>query len=257
MTPNDVPKLLYRYRPPTIQDITSLSDAKIWFSSPARFNDPFDCAYEIAVDDVSRDECEAALTRISKGRYTAQSIAAFTDAEVIEHSKRGLSSAIAGSLSAVKGVCCFSEIPNDLLMWGHYAAGHSGFCMEFNTAKDPMFQKAKRVRYSNDLPRIGVEVFRGEFEPVMGLLLTKSTHWQYEKEWRILHSDGNFLYGHDRAALTGIYFGAKMPPEQKLMIASLLRETDTKLYEMKVGKSRFELVAEPLSVTFLNYKNSP
>jgi len=252
----DTPRLLYRYRAPTIQEITNLSDAKLWFSSPSRFNDPFDCAYDIAIDDLSRADCARVLERIPNARYNAASIAGLTDEQVSEQSKRGLESAIAGSLVCVKGVCCFSEFYDDILMWGHYSAGHYGLCLEFDTTSEPMFEKIRQVRYSEDLPRLGVETFTDEeFEQIMGLLLTKSIHWQYEKEWRVLHTKGDFLYGYDRASLTGIYFGAKMPTEQMIMIASLLRETDTKLYQMKIGKSRFELTAEPLSpITYIEYR---
>ena len=78
----------------------------------------------------------------------------------------------------------------------------------------------------------------------MGLLLTKSKGWRYEKEWRAFHGQGNHLLSYDRASLTGIYFGAKMPEDQMQMIASLLHGTDTQLYRMKLSKSRFQLECE-------------
>ena len=34
-----------------------------------------------------------------------------------------------------RGVCCFSEKKDDILMWSHYADGHKGFCLEFITPK--------------------------------------------------------------------------------------------------------------------------
>jgi hypothetical protein len=252
----DTPKHLYRYRAPSIQEITNLSDAKLWFSSPARFNDPFDCAYDISIDDVTRVDCAEVLERISQGRCTGATIAEMSDEQINEQSKQGLRTAIAGAIGKVKGVCCFSEKPNDILMWGHYSAGHSGFCLEFAVANEPMFDNVRRVKYSDELPRLGIETFTKEdFEQVLGLLLTKSSHWAYEKEWRVLHTQGDFLYGYNRTTLTGIYFGAKMPQQQVMMIASLLRETDTKFYQMKVSRSRFEIVAEPLpSITWIDYR---
>lgn len=36
-----------------------------------------------------------------------------------------------------KGVCCFSEKWDDLLMWAYYADGHKGFCLEFDTNYEP------------------------------------------------------------------------------------------------------------------------
>jgi hypothetical protein len=33
------------------------------------------------------------------------------------------------------GVVCLSEINNDILMWSHYADGHTGFCIEFERSE--------------------------------------------------------------------------------------------------------------------------
>ena len=32
-----------------------------------------------------------------------------------------------------RGVACFTTELNNILMWSHYADGHKGFCLEFDT----------------------------------------------------------------------------------------------------------------------------
>lgn len=87
----------------------------------------------------------------------------------------GLKGAIELGLSEVRGVSCFSEKVDDLLMWGHYAEGHRGFCLEFDTSLEKMFQLAKQVCCSNRFPAIDhAAVISGRLERVLDLVLTKA-----------------------------------------------------------------------------------
>ena len=45
------------------------------------------------------------------------------------------------ALNPVGGVSCFSAIHDNLLMWGHYAQGHQGFCLEYSTDTDSLSGK--------------------------------------------------------------------------------------------------------------------
>ena len=127
-----------------------------------------------------------------------------------------LRTAIENAKKEMRGVCCFSELVDHPLMWGHYSDGHRGFCLEFDTTKAPLFNKAHKVTYSDAIPRLDIDkIARFELGSVMDLVLTKAKCWEFEHEWRVLHNEGNILFGVERAALTKIYFGAKMPEEQQ------------------------------------------
>lgn len=253
----DCPKRLYKFRSPTIQDITSLSGGKIWFSSPARFNDPFDCAYDARLSKLSRDECVSILEKATAGKLNAAKLAAYTDEKLKEEVRSGLEIVITDALKKVGGVCCFSATLTDLLLWGHYAEGHRGFCLEFDTTADPIFQKANPVRYSDALPALTADTFlNGDFRQILDLVLTKAECWKYEQEWRVLHQDAGVLFGYQRASLVGVYFGAKMTDDQILMICSLLQKTDVKTYRMQLSKSRFELQPEPITFTPIDYRTT-
>jgi hypothetical protein len=252
------PEKLYKYRGASLQDIANLSNSKIWFSKPERFNDPFDCAYDIAMPALTRADCEAIMDGLSKGEYNAARLARFSDDDLQRHVKAGIATAAAGELKGCGGISCFSAIPDNLLMWGHYADSHRGFCLEYSTASDPLFQKAQKVCYSDTLPAFSIDGLKtGQFSEILKLLLTKAKCWEYEQEWRLLHQNGDWQYGVDRSCLTGIYFGAKMPVEQMSMIAFLLSTTDTYLYKMHVSKTLFKVVAEPITFTPIDYRKPP
>jgi hypothetical protein len=55
------------------------------------------------------------------------------------------------------------------------------------------------------------------------LWLTKSEHWSYEREWRILQVPGNKGYQLD-FAITSIIFGLRMAESDKYTIRNLLRD---------------------------------
>jgi hypothetical protein len=54
----ELPKRLYKYQPPSTQALANLSAAKLWFSHPSKFNDPFDCALEASFSEISDDDRE-------------------------------------------------------------------------------------------------------------------------------------------------------------------------------------------------------
>ena len=251
-----VPTRLYKYRSASLQDITNLSAGKVWFSRPTRFNDPFDCAYDILIPELSRADCIKLIALASDGKFTENNLAGFSDESLKQQVSAGLKQSVQMGLSAVGGVSCFSAIHDNLLMWGHYAQSHHGFCLEYSTCNDILFQKAMPVRYTDSLPALNLEAFsNSDFEQVMSLLLTKAKCWEYEQEWRVLHQEPDKLYGYERSSLTGIYFGAKMPEDQMMMIAALLEKTDTKLHRMKLSKSSFALESEQITFTRSDFRD--
>jgi hypothetical protein len=235
---------LFKYCGASLQDIANLSAAKIWFSDPAGFNDPFDCAYDIVVPPLTREECHTFLNSESSEELN-NALAVAPHVALEEKLRLGFAAAIERTIGKA-GVSCFSTVHDSLLMWGHYAQSHRGYCLEFSTANEPLFSTVHPVQYANALPRLSSDaLLKAESVEILNLLLTKAKCWEYEHEWRVLHSARQTLYSYQRASLTGIYFGARMPEDQRLMIAALLGK-GTKLYEMSISKTCFELETKPL-----------
>lgn len=113
-----------------------------------------------------------------------------------------------GVLARTQGtyVGCFSQIPDSILMWSHYACGSEGICVEYDFSslqKDATITKyvfpiyysqrpfnISHISNSDDVERSSI------FLEVACGALTKSDIWSYEKEWRILYFA--FLAEHDK-----------------------------------------------------------
>lgn len=91
-------------------------------------------------------------------------------------------------LSSQIGIICFTATPTSLLMWAHYASSHTGLVIGFDV-RHPVFEQTKRlgpVAYSRLRPIISLG---GMATPSLSqsgwdTLLTKSSEWEYESEWR-------------------------------------------------------------------------
>lgn len=145
------------------------------------------------------------------------------------------------------GVACFTVDFVNFLMWSHYADGHRGLCLEFDTKYLPFNnpQKLKRVFYRNVQPVLNPVEFliKGFVETTP--FTTKSTKWKYEQEWRLITRNGNSAIEYEPRALTGIYFGCSMLEDQKRKIATMPANSAASLYQMKLSATKFELVYEP------------
>jgi hypothetical protein len=146
------------------------------------------------------------------------------------------------------GVCCFSASCSDILMWSHYADGHRGLCLEFDSRCFPP-DKVFQVNYSECYPSLPPEVATLDrplqFDKLMELLTTKSKHWEYEEEWRVFTEVGGKPINYSPDVLTRVYFGCAMTEVHIDVLTQLLRGTPTRLYKMQPSKTGFEVTAEP------------
>lgn len=115
---------------------------------------------------------------------------------------------VLGELVSLK---CFSEDWQNLLMWAHYANNYSGLCVEYDLSllqlDDHLFDYLFPVIYSDQRRQIShliklsakeLRMFKAKqllredpdnvsmMNDVISWYLTKSIHWEYEKEWRIV-----------------------------------------------------------------------
>jgi hypothetical protein len=115
------------------------------------------------------------------------------------------------------GILCLSKVRDDILMWAHYAGGHKGLCFEFDGSDDrPFFGEAQAVVYDDYRPLPLDEDADKQMERV---LLTKSPHWRYEREFRIFLPDrGRTAIDFPVESLTGIIFGCWMPEPVRSLV---------------------------------------
>lgn len=100
--------------------------------------------------------------------------------------RRAWKQAIDDPFSQENGFISLTENWDSPTMWGHYAQSHKGVCYGFdikikgNVAKmnyEPEFKPFDTKAPSGSL---------GTLEAFEYALQTKSTHWEYEDEWRII-----------------------------------------------------------------------
>lgn len=143
---DEVPVKFYKYRSVNGASMSRAKEIiledKIFFASPASFNDPFDLrpvySLEAAVERQKEDflrlsrkfeprltetQREAEATRVMTSSLSKDNLATTTAAiQVISNFQ----------VRASVGVFCVSAKPDDILMWAHYADSHRGLCLEFD-----------------------------------------------------------------------------------------------------------------------------
>ncbi len=140
------------------------------------------------------------------------------------------------------GILCLSEVPDNMLMWSHYANHHRGFCVEYDfTASSKLKEFAYKVQYSDDMPSLSAADFVGPKKEATtdALWLTKASCWAYEREWRVMMTNGDRAYNAP-SRIKSIIFGARMPETDRMMIETALRHTENiKFKESVIGDQSF------------------
>lgn len=253
------PSTLYKYESFSAQSIENLKNQVIYFGSPLRFNDPYDCALSPSIREPSDAEVEQIRScYLAKDDLPAAVRTEFLDASVsalrvmlLRIGQDVVNHEIQRFVSQ-RGVSCFSEKADNLLMWSHYAGHHKGFCLEFRTDSEPL-RKIRKVKYSASMPAFDLVpmLCDQDFDQVMDLFCTKSLDWQYEREWRAIHEEAGTAYTYPSSALSGVYFGPESSFTSIEIIALVLagQNEHVKLWKGKRSKSDFSVDFELFTYT--------
>lgn len=106
------------------------------------------------------------------------------------------------------GVHCFSIDPRSHSMWGLYAGGQTGICLQFERGKCPgVLTLTHRVNYEDEPVRL---TWPHDKDRVVDLLFTKPKGWEREAEVRYFSSTiSQQTLQFDGRALTGIILGRR------------------------------------------------
>jgi len=163
-------------------------------------------------------------------------------------------------------VLCLAEENDNLLMWSHYSASHTGAVFKLNAIDefDVPLLVARKVRYSKEYPVLvteeefvnhalcikRIDMGRREDE----LLLVKGEDWRYEKEWRISITDvayplgGAIDFKEPPPVFGAIYLGCRMPHEDKADILGLAGQSlpNMEIWQAVQGQKAYEIEFERL-----------
>jgi Protein of unknown function (DUF2971) len=203
--------ILYKYLHP--DRLSVLRERKIRFTQPGDFNDPFEFRPRIESlmrDQQTREHVAANFDQLvdeelAQNGALLQSMPKETWKQLLLAQKPLLpalfsllmpetlnrtSFSIDKVLNQSVGILCLSEMRDSLLMWGHYADNHRGLVIGFDS-DHPFFYKKRnendefgylrKVDYRRQRPSVVLSDTTSAiwFE-------SKSEHWTYEQEWRIV-----------------------------------------------------------------------
>jgi Protein of unknown function (DUF2971) len=240
---------LFKYVEPARVDI--LENERIAFTPPNRFKDPFEFRPAIApprrrylkheLREATKQEWLESpdfyrgLNR--KQRRVEDKKASKEAFRLIKSGKASHSEHFQDSLVNVVskgiGLLCLCATGNENLMWYHYADGHRGFVIEFNTdhADFQKLGKAYEVIYSDKPPIYDFE------KPSLDHWRFKPKYLKYEAEYRIMANlpnstphktpDGQPLYlaNLPRACVKAVYLGHRMEKKVRDKILQILSGT--------------------------------
>lgn len=212
--------------------------------------------YEAAVDafksfmetDQSRSAVSEALLRFL--RFNA-------------HAAAPLCESLYEALSRGVGILSLTEVPDEPLMWAHYAESHRGILLGFN--EEHSFFNCKRS--DNDEFYFLRKVIYADLPPTTSalgvdgnaLFVTKSTKWSYEQEWRMLapledssrcieiSGDTVHLFALPPQALVSVVIGARASAELERSVRDAVRAS-AELAHISVSRAALDLDSQRVSV---------
>lgn len=253
------PETVFKYERLSMLSLQNLKKHSVYFASPTQFNNPYDCKITAKIDDPTDEEIEELRSHFISDPESPEGLreqlSSIDSAELRTMLVRSVKASVLdemGKFLTGSGVTCLAERNDNLLMWSHYASNHSGFCLEFRTEFDP-FRKLRCVKYVESMPRVNLCDFyiRNKWRDLMDLYCTKSSAWEYEREWRVLHKEAGTLYSYEPDALKAVYFGPEMERQTKEIICLILagQNPNVELWQVERVTDRFDLTFEQFTYT--------
>ncbi len=268
--PDDTPSILYKYRSfdPMGYHLQLIRDAKLWFTSARNFNDPFDSSLQYQLSDtprgirhkwadtfLKRDNPD--LDRMQRKSIVSQRLREIDKDQ--EHYEWFRCDYVERNYQKF-GICCLTPTNDNLLMWSHYSDNHRGFCVGVNMVKlkelQYIFSEKRhildlvKVTYTEIMPEINFfssMISERWHQDIMTLLSTKSEHWSYEQEFRLIywdHIDTAVNIGHN--AIAEVVLGCRVNQEDKKNVLTLLEERHCRaeVFQTVKNKTMFALEFE-------------
>ena len=229
-----LPKL-YRYRALNDENITKtrfgeIIRGELYLSHPGELNDPFEgssiledskpTAYmsnKDLFDNAFKDKMSSEeYERVFSGNSWDERLLAYVAEnsvpnDKVESTKVALSQAVMAGVEKINSyvsdmtrkmvrIACFTTTPVNLPMWHHYANGHTGICLEYNTEDITNIYQINRlfpvyyVEKIPDMTNMLLQKRNPEFGLTEYLAIHKLKDWRYENEWRLIYDAGSFYF---------------------------------------------------------------
>lgn len=240
-----------------------LKNQTVRFCQPNAYNDPFELLPEIrTIKEYAGDNVSISI-EYSGGASEIQKYEIPIDQ--INNYKFYLNTNLIEQISLNIGTTCFShtnsEIPLNLLMWAHYAESHQGMAIQLKKGCD-LEKHLVEVAYRSERPIIdGDKLFETGHFPLRDLYV-KSSHWQYEEEFRIARNlktcnnmgNGIFVAEIHPSNLERVVLGVNCSEELKSLAIDFHNKFGTSVFFMRRCASGFGV--EPYTVLGAQYNDA-
>ena len=140
----------------------------------------------------------------------------------------------------INKICSLSATLSEVRLWSYYADGHKGVAFELEIPEEtPSLHK---VVYSRTLPEFSGTVLGAPYSHEV--LSHKTSHWEYEQEYRIISEDSFFLLP---GKIKAIYLGERVSNSRRALLEKVLNGKFP-LLRTKINKSEISVEPTPHSI---------
>lgn len=138
---------------------------------------------------------------------------------------------------AMLGICSFSEIHNNELMWAHYADQFRGICVayRFSSLLSNLGRGVEFIRltYRENAPTVPSNK-KPEYL-AKRVLSCKNYRWLYEREWRMFAVQGLVTYKRVKCVQC-VYLGSRIDPDDSNRITVAMKALGIETRKMSLDK---------------------
>jgi hypothetical protein len=266
--------IAYKYRDATDRSLEIIKNCNLYYATPSQLNDPLDSQINI---DAEYQKLLSLYPPHHSEEYLKKSFLIHILNQHNYYDHKGKNIGLNGAMQlflAKLGILSLSTNPTDALLWSHYANGHTGIAIGFETdlikesfikgkvkyAKDPPYQKlfldlSEKIAvfvkpWEKDHhfdAKLGDNFYTHQISQLMRAnLLTKSRKWKYESEYRMVNTEpGEYKFSPE--ALKSITFGLKTSSDYVRKVLQALNNDSYSHVKInylshRVGSFDFELV---------------
>lgn len=196
-------KYLFKFCKFNVFTIQTLVNKTLYFSSPDKLNDPLDCRFKLKIKNPNNFSNKTQEIIKYSGWFLNEELDFFLNKDAnlrIGDEKRQvefLHKFLTYVQNSYIGICSFSTVFSNNLLWSHYSDEARGLCLVFDKQKliESIKENSKnlnvkitpkRISYGG-IKNIEIQLYKnGNLGYSIEHLFSKTKQWNYEKEFRII-----------------------------------------------------------------------
>ena len=242
-------RILYKYLPPARLDV--LRDGRIRCAQPLLFNDPFESKPYITA--MPQKEMMERVSKVESERMDLsdeERVAILKVSEDPEHAAAVMAMMMT-LFGAGVGILSLTEKRDNLLMWAHYAAEHTGYVIGFDTTHEYWnnFGDEKGSDHAGVLRKVDYSDQRPSPKHLAAVSRTemyfaKSREWEHEQEWRVFRvlEQPDHVIGHQNNLPICLFNFPRESVREVLVGCRASEETEKAIVEIVAGTKEYQKV---------------